>query len=114
MKRKTSSKKFRSSLKRVSEWIQQNRTLPLTILMNKMKQKLYGYYRYYGITDNSYEISNFRHLVRKLLYKWLNRRSQKRSYNWRSFNIMFDFFNIPKAKIYVSIFELKDAITYIL
>lgn len=114
MKRKTSAKKFRSSLKRVSEWIERNRILPLTALMNKIKQKLHGYFRYYGITDNIYEISKFRYLVRRFLYKWLNRRSQRWSYNWKSFSTMFNFFNIPKAKLYVNIFELKDTISYIL
>lgn len=82
--------------------------------MKKLKQKLIGYYRYYGITDNSRSIGNFRMVVRRLTFKWLNRRSQRRSYNWQSFDRMFKSFNIPLAKIYVNIFELKKDITYIL
>ena len=88
--------------------------MPLTIIMEKLKQKLVGYYRYYGITDNSKCLDTFRYLVRGLTFKWLNRRSQKRSYNWDSFDKMFNYFNIPKAKIYVNIFDLKDEISYIL
>ena len=82
--------------------------------MEKLKQKLIGYYRYYGITDNTENLDKFRYLVRRLTFKWLNRRSQKRSYNWTSFNAMFKYFKIPKAKVYVNIFELKEVITYIL
>lgn len=82
--------------------------------MEKLKQKLIGYYRYYGITDNTENLDKFRYLVRRLTFKWLNRRSQKRSYNWTSFDAMFKYFNIPKAKVYVNIFELKEDITYIL
>ncbi len=50
----------------------------------------------------------------RLTFKWLNRRSQRRSYNWISFDRMFNYFNIPKAKIYVNIFGLKEEITYIM
>lgn len=82
--------------------------------MKKLKQKLIGYYRYYGITDNSKSLDKFRYLVRRLTFKWLNRRSQKRSYNWTNFDTMFKYFKIPKAKVYVNIFELKEDITYIL
>lgn len=77
--------------------------MPLTTLMEKLCKKLNGYFRYYGITDNSKCIETYRYLVRRLTFKWLNRRSQKRSYNWTSFDNMFNHFKIPRAKIYVNI-----------
>lgn len=98
----------------MSEWLKSNRTLPLTLLMKKLNQKLIGYYRYYGITDNSRELGKFRYFFRRLVFKWLNKRSQKRSYNWVSFDRMFKYFNMPKAKVYVNIFKLRKDITYIL
>ena len=76
--------------------------------------KLVGYFRYYGITDNSRSIESFRHFIRRLTFKWLNRRSQRKSYTWIRFNKMFKYFIKPKAKIYVDLFELKKEITYIL
>ena len=114
MKRKTSSKKFRASIKRLGEWLRKNRILPLRDLMEKLKQKLLGYFRYYGITDNILNLYKFRYLVRRLTIKWLNRRRQKRSYIWTGFDKMFKYFKVPKVKIYVNIFELKEDITYIL
>jgi RNA-directed DNA polymerase len=114
VKRKTSSKKFRASIKRVGEWLKENRNLPLTILMKKLKAKIAGYFRYYGITDNSRAIESFSYLVRRLTFKWLNRRSQRKSYTWVRFDKMLKFFEIPKAKIYVNLFELKKELTYIL
>ena len=41
------------------------------------KKKLVGHYRYYGITDNTRTIRNFYEITAKMLYKVLNRRSQK-------------------------------------
>jgi len=114
VKRKTSSKKFRTSIRKITDWIKDNRILPLTSLMKKLKQKVIGYYRYYGITDNVRSLMKFERLLKKLVFKWLNRRSQKRSYNWNGFNTMFKYFNIPNAKIYVNIFYLRKDISYIL
>ncbi|PRR78568.1 hypothetical protein CLVI_34630 [Clostridium vincentii] len=82
--------------------------------MTKLKMKIAGYFRYYGITDNSRAIENFRYLVRRLTFKWLNRRSQRKSYTWLRFDKMFRYFEVPEAKIHVNIFELKKEITYIL
>ncbi|GAA0178471.1 hypothetical protein SH2C18_15230 [Clostridium sediminicola] len=82
--------------------------------MKKLRQKLIGYYRYYGITDNSRALQKFRYLVRRLVYKWLNRRSQRKSYNWQTFSMMFKSYKIPYPKIYVNIFERKSTISYIL
>lgn len=113
-KRKTSSKKFRASIKRLGKWLKDNRILPLTLLIKKLKLKLIGYYRYYGITDNSESLSNFFGVMKRLAFKWLNRRSQKRSYNWKSFKTMFNYFDLPKPKIYVNMFKLNERITYIL
>ena len=74
--------------------------------------KLAGYFRYYGITDNSEGISRFRYLVRRLTFKWLNRRSQKKSYTWIRFDKMFKYFEVPKAKIYVDLFNLNNTINH--
>lgn len=82
---KTSKKKFRVKGKTMKEWIKKNRTLKLSELMKKVNQKLIGQYRYYGVTDNMREVKNYRNVVVWLLYKWLNRRSQKRNYNIETF-----------------------------
>src|SRR5690606_18159852 len=77
VKRKTSKKKFRTKVNNFKAWLIKARTLPLRVLMEKVNQKLLGHYRYYGITDNSKMIRKFFNEVEKLLYKWLNRRSQR-------------------------------------
>jgi len=72
--------------------------------MKKLNQILVGYYHYYGITDNSQSLSNFRFRMMRSLYKWLNRRSQKKSYNWEEFNQMLKAYPLAKPKIYVSVY----------
>lgn len=114
MKRKTSKKKYKASLLRVKEWIRKNRHMPAKYFMKKLKVKLQGYIRYYGITDNKYAVSNFIDEVKKLIFKWLNRRSQRRSFNWDKFNLFLKKYPLPRAKTYVRIFELGAGSSYVL
>ena len=53
---------------------------PLKILMKTLNQKLVGHYRYYGMTYNVQMLVKYHYYVVKLLFKWLNRRSNKKSY----------------------------------
>ena len=73
-----------------------------------------GYFKYYGITYNIKSIDNFRYQVKRYLFKWLNRESQRRSYNWDKFQRFLNIYPLPKPKIYVNIFELDNKISYII
>ena len=105
VKRKTSKKKFTKKCKEVNRWLADMRTLPLQEIIKRVNSMLVGYFHYYGITDNSKAISDFKYLVRKLLFKWLNRRSQRRSYNWGQFNDMLRDYPLATPRTYVSIYE---------
>lgn len=106
VKRKTSRKKFARKCKEVHRLIGTMRQMRLKDIIAKLNQILVGYYHYYGITDNSQRIGAFRYNVMKSLFYWLNRRSQKKSYNWVEFlNMIDNAYPLAKAKIYVSIYE---------
>ena len=106
VKRKTSKKKFTKKCKEIHKLIGTMRHQSLKEITAKLNQILVGYYHYYGITDNSKRILAFRYRVMKSLFYWLNRRCQKRSYNWVEFLDMIDTaYPLKRAKIYVSIYE---------
>lgn len=113
MSRKTSKKKYRQSLLRCKEWIRKNRHLPSRDFMTKMKQKIQGYIQYYGVTDNRRSVSNYIDEVKRLIYKWLNRRSQRKSFNWDKFNLFLKKYPLPRARTYVNIFELGAGKSYL-
>lgn len=106
VKRKTSKKKFKQKIQEFKIWIKNNRTSKLKDIIETVKKKLIGHYNYYGITDNSKGISRYYYEITKLMFKWLNRRSQKKSYDWISFNLMLSFFKLPIPKIKVNIYEV--------
>ena len=64
-----------------------------------MKLKLQGHYNYYGIAGNYKSIERFFNGVMRIWYKWLNRRSQRRSFNWKEFNDKIKYYEIPRPKI---------------
>lgn len=104
VKRKTSKKKFAKKCKEMNRLISSIRSWPLKLIVKKLNQVLVGYYHYYGITDNFDAIERFRNRVEKLLFYWLNRRSQKISYTWTKFKDMLKVYPLAPPKLYVSIY----------
>ena len=106
VKRKTSKKKFAKKCKEVHKLIAAMRTQKLKDIIGKLNQIFTGYFHYYGITDNSDRIGAFRYNVMKSLFYWLNRRGQKKSYNWVEFlNMIDNSYPLVRARIYVSVYE---------
>lgn len=102
---KTSKKKLRSKMMAMKEWIKANRTIPLENIFKTVNAKLRGHYQYYGVTDNMKEITQYFLHTKWLLYKWLNRRSQRKSYTVDTFfNGLLRTFPLVEPKIKVSLF----------
>jgi RNA-directed DNA polymerase len=100
VKRKTSKKKYRAKLKEVKGWLQRERSrMKQGELLRRAKLKLVGHLNYYGITDNWEMCNSFRIEVTRLLYHWLNRQSQKRSYDWERFNDALTWVRWPAVHI---------------
>lgn len=105
VKRKTSGKKFRKKCKAMHKMIGEMRHMSVKDIVKKLNQILVGYYHYYGITDNSQAISAFRFNVMKSLFHWLNKRSQKNSYNWEEFlNMLDNTYPLARGRVYVSMY----------
>jgi hypothetical protein len=102
---KTSKKKFRSKIRAMKEWIKEHRTLRLEQIFKTINAKLRGHYQYYGVTDNTKDVKNFLAQTKWLLFKWLNRRSQKKSYSIDTFyNGLLRIFPLIEPEIKVSLF----------
>ena len=80
--RRTARKRLRTSIKACKEWIKTHRHYPLQKLIPTMIRKVRGHYNYFRAIGNMTSLWIFHREVVKLLYKWLNRRSQRRSLTW--------------------------------
>lgn len=97
---KTNGKRFRSKLKRVNLWGRTVRNkYPLPVIWGIFRQKLEGHIRYYGVSHNLRAVNRFRHEAMRMMFKHLNRRSQRRSFNWEQFQRYETYHPLPKARI---------------
>ena len=100
VKLKTNGKRFRSKLKKVNEWGRTIRNkIPLKQIMKLAASKVRGHIQYYGVSHNCVTVHKFVYAVIGILFKWLNRRSQRKSFVWEQFKKFLDRMNFPKAKI---------------
>ena len=113
LKRKTSKKRYKRGIKRCKEWLRNNRTMPIKELMRKLNRKLVGTYNYYAVSDNNKSISSYHYKVRRLVFKWLNRRSQRKSFSWDKFKIFLRKYNIVSPTIRVNLYNLGAGASYI-
>jgi RNA-directed DNA polymerase len=97
--RRTARKRFRASLARVKEWIKDQRSEPVRNVMRTLRRKLQGHYNYYGVIGNSYSLKAFYWEMKGIVMKWLNRRSHRRSYDWKSLEAVLKRFGVPEPRI---------------
>jgi group II intron reverse transcriptase/maturase len=86
IKRRTSRKKFAQSLREFTEWARKSRSvLRKGEMLRRAKARIVGHLNYYAITDNLWKCSAYRHFATRILFKWLNRKSQRRTYTWKGY-----------------------------
>ena len=102
---KTKGKTLRAKLKKVNVWAKEIRNkYTLNNIIKRAAVKLRGHIQYYGVSHNFVSVSSFVIRVRHILFKWLNRRSQRKSFTWAQFQLLLDRAEFPKAKIYYPLF----------
>jgi RNA-directed DNA polymerase len=99
VKRRTATKKHLAAIQRVTEWIKTNRTQKLSRTMKTLKAKLQGTWNYYGLIGNFRRMQLLYEAASRALYKWLNRRSQRKSLTWPEVNRLLARFQVPRPCI---------------
>jgi RNA-directed DNA polymerase len=83
---RTRAKTMKSKLKRVSDWIKGIRNkAPVNYIWKIFKTKLRGHIQYYGVSFNTRWVRAFLNKSCRIVFKWLNRRSQRKSLTWDEF-----------------------------
>jgi group II intron reverse transcriptase/maturase len=99
VKRRTATKKWRAGTQRIRDWIREHRHDRLSRMMKTLRSKLQGTWNYYGLIGNYRRMKLTHEETRRTLYKWLNRRSQRRSLTWRAVDRLMERFQIPRPRI---------------
>lgn len=98
--RKTSKKRFRRSCTAMNQWLSSVRNaMPLKELWGQIKAKMTGHYAYYGVSNNYRSLEEYHQNVRRMVFKWINRRSQRASMNWEKFKDYLRRYPLPRPRI---------------
>jgi RNA-directed DNA polymerase len=95
---RTSRKKIRKIALAFKQWCKEVRNKRIAWIMARVIAKLRGLKNYFGVIGNSASLQAIGLIFERTLYKWLNRRSERKSYNWKTYAQMLRFFKVEDAK----------------
>jgi len=100
MGHKTSKENLSRKLKETKEWMKKIRNrLALRDWWPTLKAKLTGHYNYFGISGNYRCLKQFYKSIFYLTFKWINRRSQKKSMTFEQYVNYLQFNPLPTPRI---------------
>jgi RNA-directed DNA polymerase len=106
--RQTSRKKFRKKCQELRLWLKKVRSqLPVKVWWPLLKAKLQGHYQYYGVSGNMRGLTRYYRVAIRLVAKWLNRRSQRRSFSWERFLTYLGHYPLPTPRIVHNLYTLS-------
>ena len=86
LKLKTRKKALLKKIQEFDHWVKDARSkMKISEIWRLAQSKIQGHYQYFGYWMNRTKLNHFYYEAVKSLFKWLNRRSQKRSYGWEGF-----------------------------
>ena len=93
---KTQKDKLFKKVSEYTEWLRENRANYSTKEIWKITaSKLRGHYNYFGYFCNRNQLLLFYYEVTRSMLKWLNRRSQRKSFTWKAFQRKLYFNPLP-------------------
>ena len=106
--RRTSRKKFRKKCQELNLWLKRTRNAhPVKAWWPILAAKLRGHYQYYGVSGNMPSLQRYYCLAMRLALKWLNRRSQRRSFSWAGFNAYLKHYPLPIPRVVHNLYTLS-------
>jgi len=109
--RKTSGKKFRMKCKELNNWLRKIRNYrKAKEWWPVLQAKLRGHYQYYGVSGNMRSLRRFYTLTLYMTLKWLNRRSQRKSFNRASFEKYLEHYPLPEPRIVHNLYTLSPVL----
>lgn len=97
--RQTEGKRVNGKLKQLNERLRRLRMVGGRAMMAYVRRHLEGHIRYYGVSGNYRALSRYVKAASRLLHKWLNRRSQRRSIPWVRFRAILKDRVLPRIRI---------------
>ena len=95
---KTQGSRMRKKLTALGQRLRSMRPQGAARMREYVIRHVRGHLQYYGVSGNTHSLRCYVFHVRRLLFKWLNRRSQRRSFTWARFDVWCTAW-MPKVRI---------------
>ena len=103
MQCKTRSASLRRIIRSVYDWCRRYRHLSVEEQHTALRRRIQGHFNYFGVSGNFRSLLRVIEQVKRIWYKWLCRRSQRKRLNWERFQDLLRVFPLPKPRIAVRI-----------
>jgi RNA-directed DNA polymerase len=100
---KTRRGRLRRFLETVVDWCRRHRHLPVKAQHKALTRRVTGHVNYFGVSGNFRSLQLVVEEAKRVWYKWLRRRSQRRRLTWERFNELLARYPIPRPRIKVRI-----------
>lgn len=95
----TSKKKSKIIHNKLKDFVKESRDTKPKDLIKQINKKLIGIYNYYGISGNYLWMIRLHNFVKRIIRKWLSRRSQRGKLTWERLYSIIDYNPIIMPKI---------------
>lgn len=100
---KTSKKKLKQKKENAKKWLHDNMHSSIKDTLERLKLKLIGHYRYYGVNGNYNDLLKFYKYVKNAYYRVLKKRGQKQPIPYDRYLFYWYFIGVPEPRICVNI-----------
>lgn len=96
LKFKSRSDRFTAKLNGLRKYVKENQNQETQKAVNKVKTVVQGWINYHAISGNERKVSAFILEIKRILFKWRNRKGGKRKLSWERFTHFLQAINFPE------------------
>jgi RNA-directed DNA polymerase len=78
-------------------------------MLRRASVRVRGHLNYYAVTDNLERCDYYVWRAEHLLFKWINRKSQRKAYTWATFTQALAHVGWPKPRIHKDLCPFRSA-----
>ena len=103
MTMKTRKASLRKAIVGIGDWCRRQRHLSRAKQHAALSRRLNGHYNYFGVNGNTASLKKLYTQAKRLWFKWLLRRSQRKRLTWERFDQYLQAFPLPRPRVRVQI-----------
>jgi hypothetical protein len=96
---KTKSARLSRAIKSAYDFCRSHRHETVEAQHEGLCRRLRGHFNYFGVNGNTRSLYVLREQVRRIWFKWLNRRSQRQSLDWDRYAALQHAFPLPPVRV---------------